>query len=255
MSDELKTGVYQILNLVNGKCYVGSAAISFKERWRIHKIRLGNRTHHCLHLQSAWHKFGKDSFQFRILEICAPELCVEREQFWIDHFESSHRSKGYNATPTAGSQFGYRHRDEAKAVMRDKKIGRKLTEEHRRKIGDSLRGRIRPAEVIEKMRLGQLGKKHSDEAKAKMRGRKMSVETRAIISAANKNRGPCSMETRRKLSQSGRGKRSILTEEIVRTIRSRHESGESGTAIGRDLEIKKSTVFAVIYRANWTYVV
>lgn len=72
------------------------------------------------------------------------------------------------------------------------------TEEHKKKIGDSLRGRVRTPEQVEKNRLGHLGLKASDETKKKLRevdhparflvGRDVPDEICGKISAARRGR-------------------------------------------------------------------
>src|SRR3970040_1255088 len=54
-------GVYKILNVMNGKVYVGSAA-NFKSRWKFHlgQLRYGN--HHSITLQRAYNKYGERNF-------------------------------------------------------------------------------------------------------------------------------------------------------------------------------------------------
>lgn len=98
------SGIYQILNTVNGKCYVGSA-ISVRKRMRHHMSELGLRRHHSSKLQRAWDKYGKEAFEIRVLEsVLFPEDLISREQHWIDALGSA--KHGYNILATAGSPLG-----------------------------------------------------------------------------------------------------------------------------------------------------
>ena len=64
MSIESKiSGIYKIVNTVNGKKYVGSA-VDIKRRWQAHKLRLRKNNHHSPKLQNAWNKHGESSFTF-----------------------------------------------------------------------------------------------------------------------------------------------------------------------------------------------
>ena len=58
-----KKGIYKIVNLDNGKFYIGSSINLAKRKWEHFKqLRLGI---HCnCHLQAAYNKHGKDSFSF-----------------------------------------------------------------------------------------------------------------------------------------------------------------------------------------------
>lgn len=60
----MKAGVYLISNNVNGKCYVGST-IHLDQRRKQHFSRLA----HNKHLQNAYNKYGKEAFEFEVLEI------------------------------------------------------------------------------------------------------------------------------------------------------------------------------------------
>jgi len=63
-------GIYLIINLVNDKKYVGSTGSSrgFNKRWEDHKRELKGNYHRNPHLQSAYNKYGKQNFEFIILE-------------------------------------------------------------------------------------------------------------------------------------------------------------------------------------------
>jgi len=105
--------VYKILNVFNGKFYIGSTRRTFGGRWKSHLSRLKNHKHTNPILQNAWNKYGKNGFVFQIVEICSPYDAFNREQFYLDSLFPK-----YNILPVAGSFFGYKHTDETK-----KKIG------------------------------------------------------------------------------------------------------------------------------------
>ena len=78
------TGVYIFKNKINGKCYIGSTVMSFKKRFNHHVYHLRENKHKNSHFQNAWNKYGEDSFEFNILEICPKDKCLEREQYHLD---------------------------------------------------------------------------------------------------------------------------------------------------------------------------
>lgn len=107
-------GVYTITNLVNGKIYVGSALISFRVRWNVHKSKLRNNKHDNQHLQFAWNKYGESNFKFEILEECLSEYCTSTEQYWINMLNVCNRKFGYNkASNTTVFRLGVRNSPEA----------------------------------------------------------------------------------------------------------------------------------------------
>lgn len=104
-------GIYQIVNKVNGKRYVGSA-VNFASRWRVHKHQLRKGNHHSVALQRAWNSYGEDSFDFAIIEECDREKLIEREQIHLD------MGYDYNCSPTASSSLGVVGREETKEKCR-----------------------------------------------------------------------------------------------------------------------------------------
>lgn len=98
MRKNFQSGIYQIKNEVNGKIYVGHSKDIIK-RWGWHKNRLRQGKHGNTHLQHAWNKYQETSFSFRILEVLnnpTKEFLEEREDYWIDYYESDKDEKGYN---------------------------------------------------------------------------------------------------------------------------------------------------------------
>lgn len=63
----MKYHVYQILNIVNNKCYVGSST-NYSKRKSRHIAGLKSGRHHSIKLQRAWDKYGGDNFRFIVLE-------------------------------------------------------------------------------------------------------------------------------------------------------------------------------------------
>jgi len=107
-------GVYEIVNLVNGKRYIGSAAY-FNKRWHQHRNDLRHGTHHTPHLQHSWNKYGESEFSFRVLEI-VPEPTRQR---LIDYENKWFKELGYhyNVAPIAGSRLGVPQSEAARAAM------------------------------------------------------------------------------------------------------------------------------------------
>ena len=98
MKYEKKQGIYQILNLINNKCYVGSS-IDILHRFSWHRNMLRKSKHSNKHLEHAWIKYGENNFVFRILEKLdnpTKEYLEEREDYWIEFYDTINEEKGYN---------------------------------------------------------------------------------------------------------------------------------------------------------------
>lgn len=88
-------GIYKIENLIDKKIYIGSS-VNIKNREYRHFKMLERGTHDNQHLQNAFHKFGKESFKFQIIEECDNSNLIERENFYITSLKSNNSEFGYN---------------------------------------------------------------------------------------------------------------------------------------------------------------
>lgn len=153
------SGIYKILNKVTGKFYIGSS-VNIHKRWVKHLNELNSRTHCNLYLQASWNKHGKTSFEFIILEALEPDwdIIVSKEQEWLDKTACYNETIGYNFSKTA------------LRIRTNKSLtGRKLTEEHKRKISEAGKGRTASPETRERLRIVNTGKKASEQTKDKLR--------------------------------------------------------------------------------------
>lgn len=214
-----RTGVYKITNKVNGKVYVGSGAqarYGMWARWIDHRSSLNNGRHCNQILSRAWVKYGEGAFEFSILEVCPPEKCIEREQFWMDRLDATNHDKGYNILPTAGSCLGRKVSESTKAKISDSLMGHEVSMKSRLRIQAKNKGKKTPnrkpvsAEVRAQMSTSRKGKRPTDQARANisagLTGHVTSEETKKKISDAHKNK-VVSEETRKKIAESRTGKK------------------------------------------------
>lgn len=131
---KLQSGVYRILNKVNGKFYIGSA-IDIQRRWRQHRHELRSGKHANSYLQNAWNKYTEEAFQFIILEFVEIDKLQETEQSWLDDTRCFEREVGYNISAVAANITGYRHTEASKDLMKAAGLGKKKSETHRINIG------------------------------------------------------------------------------------------------------------------------
>jgi hypothetical protein len=145
-------------------------------------------------------------------------------------------------------KLGHKHTEESKEKMRKAHKGKKLTEEHRRNISNAQKGKTISQENIEKLRQVNKGKIVSEETRRKMsesaKKKKLSEEHKRKIAEAGKHRGPISEETRQKLieAQAKRGPRPKASEETKRKM--------SETRKGKKLTITDKWKAATARRAE-----
>lgn len=99
-----KIGVYKIYfkNKPN-VFYVGSTIgkKGFSERFYRHRSRLRKNIHENSMLQNAYNKYGEGKLVIEIIEECSKEICLDREQYWINELNSY--TNGYNLTKSVNS--------------------------------------------------------------------------------------------------------------------------------------------------------
>ncbi len=131
----LKSGVYLIKNLLNGKVYVGSS-VDLQQRWRSHRGELREGTHWNKHLQSAWNKYGEESFAFIVVVRCSPWLCMDWEQLYIDELNAVDSRYGYNINRMSNSSLGFKHSEEQRAKRGELMRRRYEDPEERKRTGE-----------------------------------------------------------------------------------------------------------------------
>jgi len=91
-----QVGIYCIRNARNGKVYIGSSVNCYHRVKSQHFARLRSGKHSNPHLQSAWNRYGEQSFESFVVELCDESQLLNREQFWIDENNCRDSRYGYN---------------------------------------------------------------------------------------------------------------------------------------------------------------
>lgn len=107
-----KSGIYLWVNLKNSEAYIGSSVslgVRLRKYYSHYYLTKGSKG---MYISRALLKYGYSGFKLEILEYCAPEKCIEREQYYIDIVKPK-----YNVLLTAGSPRGRKHTEEARKLM------------------------------------------------------------------------------------------------------------------------------------------
>ena len=171
-----KSGIYKIINKVNGKYYVGRTN-NFEDRWQKHKTDLVKNRHHNDLLQNSWNKYGENNFKFLIVESSESDL-KELEQKYLNIAEKE-QDKCYNLNFNAlygNDKLSLYSKDK----IRNSLLGKKHSIETKNKISNSKSGTNHHF----------YGKKLSEETKLKMsnshKGKKHTLDSKQKISDSKK---------------------------------------------------------------------
>jgi hypothetical protein len=158
-----KSGVYGIINSGDSRIYVGSAKDLY-DRYSNHKLRLIKGDHYSEHLQSI-HNTSPESLEFFVIEeIYDTAILRQREQFWIDFYQSYLPEKGFNKNPKS-----------------DSPLGRKLTENAKSKIGKSKLGKLNTKISKPVIQWSLDGEQISTFPSASEAGRRLQIPVSCII--------------------------------------------------------------------------
>ena len=132
--DEIKkiphvSGVYQIVNDLNGHRYSGSSC-DIHNRLLQHRSSLRNNRHKNPHLQNAYNRYGENKFYISVLETCENirETILFIEQKYLD------LKPEYNISDTATCPINVLQTDETKIKRANKLRGLKRSKEARERM-------------------------------------------------------------------------------------------------------------------------
>jgi group I intron endonuclease len=173
MSEKLNgAGIYKLTCIINGKIYIGKT-VNFNRRLNRHKNSSNDKGDS--HLKRAIIKYGWESFYCEILErfdnfdkALDNTKLLDKESYYIQLFDSTNVDKGYNLCKYSTDRTGIPCSEEHKSKIGKSNLGKKHTEEAKKKISQTHLGKPKSDKHKEKIRIGRLGKKHSEETKKKL---------------------------------------------------------------------------------------
>lgn len=150
----------------NNKHYVRQTGQKFWKRWNNgNGYKNGNQRY----FERAIKKYGWDNFEHVILkENLTKEEADYWEKYYINLWDTTNPEKGYNIS-SGGSHGGFIPSQETREKMSKAKKGKKLSEEHKRHLSESQKGKPKGPNL-------------------KLKGHSVSEETRRKISEKTKRR-------------------------------------------------------------------
>jgi group I intron endonuclease len=137
--------IYKIANVVNGNKYIGST-INYNRRQKRHILFLNRGNHHSRYLQNAWNFYGKDKFEFSIVELVDDvSKLIEREDYYTKLWKPE-----YNTMKDIKSHLGLKRSFETLRKMSLAHVGKTHSEETKEKIRQITTGVKQTKETVAK---------------------------------------------------------------------------------------------------------
>ena len=266
----MKSGIYRILNTINGKQYIGSSSNLIKRK-SAHFRNLRLETHVNEHLQNAFDKYGKQAFVFEILLECSEENLITEEQRFIDNTVLQNGWENlYNICPRADrtkvaeetkikiaiANSGENNPMFGKTGENNPNFGKPMSEETRQKMKENhadVSGENNPNfgnHALAGENNPMFGRTQSEETREKIRqkaiGRKLSEKTKKKIAIAN------SGENNPMFGRTGENHSSAkLTNSQAEEIRAMVKNGMKQIDIAKKFDVTRGTINNIVN--NKTY--
>ncbi|EYE89923.1 intron endonuclease [Aspergillus ruber CBS 135680] len=149
-----KSGVYYLVNKINGHTYVGSS-INLASRMKnyLNNAFLKSKQNSNMPIVKALLKYDQSNFSLLILEYVEPEYLITRETFYITQIIPY-----YNVLKQGYSSLGYKHTEETKKMLSELAKNRTHSDKTKALIAIALVGQNNPF----------YEKNHSTESKIRM---------------------------------------------------------------------------------------
>lgn len=99
------------------------------KRFLSHANRSYNKNIKNVFFNNAIKKYRIENFELLLIDkVKSENEAIEREVFWIKYYKSNDKKCGYNLTHGGEGISGYRHTEITKKILRDKKLGSKMSD-------------------------------------------------------------------------------------------------------------------------------
>ena len=89
--------IYEAINLINNKRYIGQTIYELKIRKRNHLATAKRNPKVSMHFYSSLNKYGEENFEWKIIDVAKTrDELNAKESFWIEFFDTTNPDYGYN---------------------------------------------------------------------------------------------------------------------------------------------------------------
>lgn len=195
-------GIYKIFQVSTGITYIGQTKMRFIKRYWNHVWKLKNGSHDNNYLQNAWNKKGADDFKFQVVHILKEnEDLNELEIMYISKYDTF--NNGFNLTTGGEGKNDCPTSEHAKKIIGEKNrlhnLGKKHSNETKMKMRKSSPHRKLTEEQHNILLKSRIGSKHSNKSKEKMK--KSHLGSNNVVSIINEKQA---LEIKKRLINNGR---------------------------------------------------
>lgn len=257
MAKQRECEIYGIYDPRTGcLCYIGKCTIGVATRFRIHVKQLKDGKHHNPRLQCLFNKLAREdagSLSCKVLETCEADSLSDREIWWI----ADARTKGidiFNVTDGGGS------------------LGHTFSEERRRKISESKRGKKQEwseegkASFVAKHKLRRLTEAQKNAISQRMKGSEMAKRSAERLArySSEVRKGSTLSESHKKAMREAKqrpGTKAVgnsigvskLVEAQVRALWADYKSGMGCRRLAKKYGIAISSTHSIVTRKTWKH--
>ena len=137
--------IYKIINIINGKIYIGQTTQNLEKRMSKHFSDAKTKRKKSYKIHNAINKYGRDNFKYEVIEYVDNQILLnERECYWIKYYDCI--KNGYNILVggmigRSKIWLGRKHTEETKKKMSIAQKGKIVSESTRKKSSESRKGK------------------------------------------------------------------------------------------------------------------
>ena len=164
--------IYKVTNILNGKIYIGQTIRGLEVRGQCHisESKNGNT-----YFNRALRKYCPENFEWEVIEECYSKEDLDLAEEWYIRYYNTFGSNGYNLTFGGEGTIGWKPSEETRKKIsksmcgeNNPNYGKERSEEYRKKLSDTLKGRKHSEGHKRKLSEVNKGKKLSEETRKKM---------------------------------------------------------------------------------------